>query len=287
MARPLLEQRAHALRVEVPEHDLAVTGDVTRLAQVVANLLNNAAKYTPAGGCVTIIGEVDGNEAVLRVRDTGRGIAADVLPGIFDLFVQGRQTIDRSVGGLGLGLAIARNLIERHGGSVSACSGGVGHGSEFVVRLPHVAAAARAAAPLSPSVATPGTLSDPRRILVVDDNEDGAEMLSIALGQKGHEIRTAHDAATALKAAEGFMPEIAFLDIGLPVIDGYELAARLRQLPGLERIYLIALTGYGQESDRRKTRAAGFDQHLVKPVDFNLVDEVVRDRRLPAPHPSA
>ena len=279
MASPLLEQRAHALTVEVPEHDLAVTGDLTRLSQVVANLLNNAAKYTSTGGRITIIGELHAGEAVLRVRDTGMGIAADVLPGIFDLFVQGRQTIDRSAGGLGLGLAIAKNLIERHGGSVSAFSGGAGHGSEFVVRLPHVAAAAQvdAAPPLPP--ARSSASSEPRRILVVDDNEDGAEMLSIVLGQKGHDTRTAYDAATALKLAEEFVPELAFLDIGLPAMDGYELAARLRRLPGLERIRLVALTGYGQESDRRKTRAAGFDHHLVKPVDFGLVDEVVGEPR--------
>ncbi len=290
MARPLVEQRAHALTVDVPARGLAVKGDVTRLSQVVANLLNNAAKYTPVGGRITITGEVHQGEAVLRVRDTGMGIAADVLTGIFDLFVQGRQTIDRSAGGLGLGLAIAKNLIERHGGSVSAFSDGVGHGSEFVVRLPHVAADEQASAASPRTPVTSEQSCEPQRILVVDDNEDGAEMLSVALGHKGHDTRTAYDAATALKLAEEFVPDLAFLDIGLPEMDGYELATRLRRLPGLEGIYLVALTGYGQESDRRKTRAAGFDQHLVKPVDFSLVDEVVSESRSQAerrPHSTA
>jgi PAS domain S-box-containing protein len=277
LASPLLEQRLHTLAVDVPRRGLAVLGDPTRLSQVVSNLLTNAAKYTPPGGQITVGGERDNEDIVLRVKDTGIGIPPEVLPRVFELFVQGRQAIDRSQGGLGLGLTIVRNLVERHGGSVSAHSEGVGRGSEFVVRLPKTEATTAVedidrsswgtAAPISPTQA--------RRILVVDDNEDGAAMLSEALKARGHDARVAHDAPAALQIAESFTPDIAFLDIGLPVMDGYELARRLRGLPGLSSIRLIAITGYGQQSDREKSQVAGFCRHLVKPVDLDIVEAVV------------
>jgi CheY-like chemotaxis protein len=215
---------------------------------------------------------------VIRVHDTGIGIAPDVLPRVFDLFVQEHQAIDRSQGGLGLGLTIVRNLVERHGGSVSAHSDGPGRGSEFVVRLPKAdtAPAGDRGQRSSPARgAANASRRHARRILVVDDNEDGAAMLSEALKAKGHDTRVAHDAPAALAIAERFMPDIAFLDIGLPVMDGYELAGRLRQVPGLDRVRLVAVTGYGQESDRRRSQAAGFHHHLVKPVDFSAVETVV------------
>jgi PAS domain S-box-containing protein len=278
MASPLLEQHTHTLTVQVPRRGLAVEGDPTRLSQVISNLLTNAAKYTPPGGHIMIRATEEHGNVVVRVRDTGIGIAPEVLSRIFDPFVQERQAIDRAQGGLGLGLTIVRNLIERHRGSVSAHSDGPGRGSEFVIRLPivelpraigHEATADPGS--VEPAHAAAGAL----RILVVDDNEDSAEMLADALKAKGHLTGIAHDAPAALRIAETFTPDIAFLDIGLPVMDGYELGARLRALPGLAGIRLIALTGYGQESDRQKTRAAGFDHHLVKPVDFNAVEAAV------------
>ena len=279
MASPLLEQRAHTLDVNVPGHGLAVKGDPTRLSQVVSNLLTNAAKYTPPGGHITIRAEAQHHRVVVRVRDTGIGIAADVLPRIFDLFVQETQAIDRAQGGLGLGLTIVRNLVERHGGSVAAASDGPGHGSEFIVRLPlavMVEARAAAPAPDAGARAVPDPAAAGLRMLVVDDNADAALVLADAFTNRGYHARVAHDGPGALRLAAEFRPEIAILDIGLPVMDGYELAARLRELPGLSRIRLIAVTGYGQRSDRDKTMAAGFDHHFVKPVDFNTVERAVK-----------
>jgi CheY-like chemotaxis protein/anti-sigma regulatory factor (Ser/Thr protein kinase) len=257
-----------------------VNGDPTRLSQVVSNLLTNAAKYTPLGGRITVKTEDRDSEVVVRVRDTGMGIAPEVLPRVFDLFVQERQAIDRSQGGLGLGLTIVRNLVERHGGTVAANSDGPGKGSEFVVRLPRAnTGSVREDAPVSGAVSAP---MEPRaegspKILVVDDSVDGAEMLATALSAKGYDTRVAHDAPLALRIAAEFRPAVALLDIGLPVMDGYELAARLRELPHLRRMKLIALTGYGQESDRHKSRKAGFDHHLVKPVDLVLLESVLAE----------
>lgn len=273
MTSPLLEQRMHSLSVKLPRTGLAVEGDLTRLSQVVSNLISNAAKYTPPGGIITIIGETSPAEVILRVHDTGVGIAPDVLPRIFDLFVQEQQAIDRSQGGLGLGLTIVRNLVERHGGTISAHSDGSGLGAEFTIRLPKINIdTVQRPMPVPPS--PKASVAAGRRILIVDDNEDSALMLAEALKTKGYQTCTAHDAPAALLAAADFRPELAFLDIGLPVMDGYELAARLRELPGLKGIRLIALTGYGQDSDRQKTSAAGFEHHLVKPVDLSIVESI-------------
>lgn len=282
MASPLLEQRSHSLAVDVARHGLTVRGDPTRLSQVVSNLLTNAAKYTPPGGQIRVHGEQNEREIVLRVTDTGIGIAPEVLPRVFDLFVQDSQAIDRSQGGLGLGLTIVRNLVERHGGSVSAHSDGPGRGSEFVVRLPRADSGIETdrgeRSYALPSVAVPSP-QHACRILVVDDNEDAAELLAQALRMQGHDTRVAHDAPAALQIIEGFPPDIAFLDIGLPVMDGYELAGRLMAVPHLRGIRLVAVTGYGQESDRRKSKAAGFHHHLVKPVDLDAVNAVVKEGR--------
>ncbi|MDQ3069689.1 MAG: ATP-binding protein [Acidobacteriota bacterium] len=280
MNGPLLEARGHTIDVDVPARGLAVLGDPTRLSQVMSNLLTNAAKYTPAGGHVTITGAVEGDEAVLRVRDTGIGISAHVLPRVFDLFVQERQALDRSHGGLGLGLTIVRNLVDRHGGSVSAHSGGEGKGSEFIVRLPTAADTNAAVMPGAGSPSeSPGASVGRRRVLVVDDNQDAADMLSFALNAQGFDARVAYDAPAALQMVDEFLPDVAFLDIGLPVMDGYELAGRLRRNPALGGLRLIALTGYGQESDRQKTREAGFERHLVKPVDLSAIEDAVRGER--------
>ncbi len=278
MSSPLLEQRAHALSVNVPR-GLIVLGDSTRLSQVISNLLANAAKYTNNGGRINVTAAEADGQVVVRVRDTGMGIEPDALLHIFDRFVQEPQAIDRAQGGLGLGLTIVRSLVERHGGTVAASSDGRGRGSEFTVWLP------KAQVPLAASGSGDREAAGPsagvvavRRILVVDDNEDGATLLSEVLSVNGHQTRTAHDGPSALLIASDFLPEVAFLDIGLPVMDGYELAARLREIPGLSSIRLIAVTGYGQESDRAKTREAGFERHLVKPVDMDSVERIVASR---------
>ncbi len=270
MASPLLEERTHTLHVDVPRRGLAVTGDSTRLSQVLANLLTNAAKYTGQGGDISVAAAREGEEVVVRVRDNGIGIAPDVLPHVFDLFVQERQAIDRAQGGLGLGLTIVRSLVKRHGGTVVASSAGTGKGSEFVVRLPRTDSAVRSETgrrlPVDASAA-------PRvgRVLVVDDNADAADMLVQALTAHGYTAQAAYDAPQALRLAGEVRPDVAFVDIGLPVMDGYELAAQLRQDPALARMRLIAVTGYGQASDRARALAAGFETHLVKPVEWEAI----------------
>lgn len=287
-AMPLVEQRGHTLTVDVPATGLRVEGDPIRLSQVVSNLLTNAAKYTPPGGTITVrahreSGESGDSTLVLAVRDTGLGMPATLVPNIFDLFVQARQASDRSQGGLGIGLAIVRSLVEQHGGTVSAHSEGLGQGSEFVVRLPaHQPARTVAAPPALP--ARTRTAGGGVRVLVVDDNEDGAEMLAAALTRRGYVTQVANDAPSALRVAAEFAPAIAFLDIGLPVMDGYELAAHLRKLPGLADLQMIALTGYGQDSDRQRTKAAGFLHHLVKPVAIEAVEAALA---MAAARPSA
>ena len=265
---PLLEERHHHLACEVPQRGLVVDGDPARLTQVLANILSNAAKYTDPGGRVRIAAERSGGRAIVRVSDTGAGIAPELLPAVFDLFVQGGRTIDRSQGGIGLGLAIVKSLVTLHGGTVSARSDGVGKGSEFEITLPLVAADApvvRAAGSIAPP---PAPATQPRTVLVVDDNQDAAELIAEALAAAGHEVRTAFDGPAALAISESFDPDVVFLDIGLPVMDGYEVARRLRAQD--RKMTLVAITGYGQEADRKRAMAAGFDSHLVKPVPIDV-----------------
>jgi signal transduction histidine kinase len=295
-ASPLLEQHGHHLAVDVPPSGLAVDGDVTRLGQVIANLLINAAKYTRSGGRIAVEGARRGAEIVLAVRDDGIGIDREMLPKIFDLFMQERQALDRSQGGLGLGLAIVRSLIAMHGGSVSAHSAGRGHGSEFTVRLPAAVLQvaeddAGGAAPAEEPASAKGA-ADALRILVVDDNTDAAVVLAEWLSAVGHTTRIAHDGPSALRIAQELEPDVAVVDIGLPVMDGYELARRLRALPALERLHLIAVTGYGQSEDRLRSREAGFDEHLVKPIQPEHLAPLLCERRAGGPasatrvHPS-
>jgi len=281
MASPLIEQREHMLELSVARSGLLVQGDSVRLAQVFSNLLTNAAKYTPPRGRIAIHAGAEAGDVVVRVRDTGMGMAPEVLPRVFDLFIQERQAIDRSQGGLGLGLTIVRNLIERHGGKVAAHSDGPGSGSEFTVRLP------RRERPAEISTQSPegsdGSAGQPRkssgaRVLVVDDNQDAAITLAAGLTALGHQTLVATDAPTALMLAPEFRPAVALLDIGLPVMDGYELATRLRALPNLGNLQCIALTGYGQEADRQKALAGGFTHHFVKPVDLRAVQAVIDGR---------
>ncbi len=278
IASPLLEARQHRLRVDVPDDGLWVHGDADRLSQVMANLLTNAAKYTDPGGIIDVAAARDGEEVVLRVHDSGMGISPELLPRIFDLFIQGERSLDRSQGGLGLGLCIVRSLVEQHGGRVSAESGGVGKGSEFCVRLPllAVAVAPSILAPAAaPAVAASPAAQQARRVLVVDDNRDAAELLAEALCAVGHDARAVFNGPEAIDLARGFVPEIGFLDIGLPVMDGYELARHLRALPGCGAMYLVAVTGYGQGTDRQRSRRAGFEDHMVKPVEIDEFQRII------------
>lgn len=264
-ASPAIENARHSLVISVPKHDLVVDVDRGRMTQVLANLLANAAKYTPPGGRIHVTAAQEGADVVVSIHDSGVGISAELLPRVFDLFVQARQTLDRSQGGLGLGLALVKNLVAMHGGTVSADSAGPGRGSTFSVRLPRSDAATKenAEVSLAPVAAA---RPDQLRILIVDDNADGADMLAALLARLGYRCVTAHDGPGALRVADDFAPQVALLDIGLPVMNGYELATRLRaEWPDLK---LVAVTGYGQEGDRQRTRSAGFQAHLTKPVDF-------------------
>jgi PAS domain S-box-containing protein len=262
-SRPLIDARRHELAVTLPREPLQVEGDATRLAQVIANLLNNAAKYTPEGGHIGLTVEPRPGEAMVRVRDDGVGISAELLTQVFDVFAQGDCSLARSEGGLGIGLTLVKSLVEMHGGSVEAHSDGPGKGSELVVRLPTLG---REPAPVAEG-GEGGPPSPSRRVLVVDDNGDAAESLAMLLRAWGHEVRTTHDGLAALNAAEQVRPEVILLDIGLPRMDGYEVARRLRQRADMRDVLLVALTGYGQEEDRRRAKEAGFDAHLTKPAN--------------------
>lgn len=271
-ASPLIENGRHRLVANVAKHGLVVEADRGRMSQVIANLLTNAAKYTPAGGRITITATRENGWVVVSVEDTGSGIPSELVPKVFDLFVQARQTIDRSQGGLGLGLAIVKNLVKMHGGSVSVRSDGLGQGSTFTVMLPELSASPIAAH--EPPRPTPLAQATPLRVLIVDDNEDAADMLAEALEPIGHTTAMANDGLQALRVAERFRPDVAFLDIGLPVMDGHELAQRLLASRP-EGLLLVAVTGYGQDTDRERSRAAGFREHLTKPVDLDAIVRIL------------
>jgi CheY-like chemotaxis protein len=260
---------------------MIVMGDEQRLVQALTNLLANAAKYTDAGGSITVAVGVDGAEVQLRVRDSGRGIAPGLLPRVFDLFVQGDRTPDRSEGGLGLGLPIVRSIVERHGGSVSAFSGGVGRGSEFVMKLP-VAPDTTPLPAARPLLASATDAPSVRKVLIVDDNADAAQALCALLSDIGYSCETAFDGPSGLEAVTRFDPDVVLLDIGLPHVDGYEVARRIRCLPRGAQKLIVAVTGYGQEQDRQRSAEAGFDAHLVKPVDFDQLLLILRTARTSA-----
>ena len=274
--RPLLERQGHRLTVSLPAQPVVLEADATRIEQVLANLLNNAAKFTEPGGCIDLSVKTHPGEAVLRVRDNGQGIAPDLLPRIFDLFVQEDRSLARSHGGLGIGLTLVRSLVERHGGRVEARSQGLGHGSEFVVHLPVLSG--REASP-EPKPAEASMERGAARVLLVEDNLDAADALAELLRMWGHEVEVVHDGASAVGKAGESRPDVVLLDIGLPGMDGYQVAGALRALPGLNGALLVALTGYGQETDRRRTTAAGFDHHLVKPVDLEELRRLVATGR--------
>jgi signal transduction histidine kinase len=271
-ARALIEGKRHRLEVVLPREPLWLEADPTRLEQVLANLLANAAKYMEEGGRVWLTVERHGETAVVRVRDLGLGIPPEVLPRVFDLFMQGEQSLDRSQGGLGIGLTLVRSLVELHGGSVSAHSEGPGRGSEFVVRLP---AASTPGQPCPKSPAPKGKAGRARRVLVVDDIPDVADSLRMVLGLDGHDVRIAADGRAALEVAQAWPPEVVLLDLGLPGMSGLEVARQLRSQADLESVFLVAMTGYGQEQDRQRCHEAGFDLHLVKPVDPAVLREML------------
>jgi signal transduction histidine kinase/CheY-like chemotaxis protein len=273
--RPLIEGRRHELSVKTPRTPVVLDADPSRLAQVLGNLINNAAKYTEEGGQIWLEIRREENEAIISVRDSGVGIPAELLPRVFDLFTQSDRTLDRSQGGLGIGLTLVRRLIEMHGGTVQAFSQGPGQGSEFVVRLPALSenSTVESKQPASPN-ATPAPSSN-HRILIVDDNVDAADSLAMLLELSGHQVQTAYGSEAAIAMAGSHRPRVILLDIGLPGMDGYEVARRLRQNPDFSGTTLVALTGYGQEDDRRRTRDVGFDYHLVKPVELGELTQLL------------
>lgn len=284
-ASPLLEERQHHLELHVPRHGLLVNGDVTRLNQVVTNVITNAAKYTEPRGRIRVTAGLAGNRVELRVKDTGIGIARELLPTVFEMFTQDRQSLDRSQGGLGLGLTIARSLIALHDGTIEALSEGRGKGSEFVITLPSIPNEVPDADRTAPEQPVKTTARTGRRVLVVDDNVDAARLTAAVLEAVGHETRAAFDGPSALEIVEIFRPDVVLLDLGLPLMDGYEVARQLRDVSVTDVApVLVAVTGYGQASDRERTDAAGFQAHVVKPVDLHdlvaLLDTLLANRAI-------
>jgi signal transduction histidine kinase/CheY-like chemotaxis protein len=274
-ARPFIDSRRHALDVRLPREPLPVDGDTTRLAQVFSNLLNNAAKYTEPGGRIELTAGREGKEIVVSVSDNGIGLAADSIPLIFDMFMQVDRSLDRAQAGLGVGLTLSRTLVELHQGTIEVASPGKGQGSTFTVHLP--ASYTRLEDATGPAGRganeTPG-----KRVLLADDNADFVNSLGQLLTSRGHEVRIAYDGAEALEAAREFRPEVAFLDIGMPKVHGYDVARRLRDEAATAHCMLVAVTGWGQEGDRAQARAAGFDRHLVKPVDPSEIEAILESR---------
>jgi CheY-like chemotaxis protein len=274
--RPALESRGHQLVVNVPDRTITVWGDPVRLQQVVGNLLTNAYKYTEPGGTITVdVEATTGSEAMVRVRDTGLGISEELLPHIFELFVQGDRTMDRSQGGLGVGLTLVHRLIEAHGGRVDVRSDGLGAGSEFVVRLPLINA--RDERPSENAQPSPD-IAVPRRILVVDDNPDTTDSVKLLLEIHRHEVRIAHDGVAAIEVAKQFSPDVVLLDLGLPQMNGYETVKHLRTIPQTRDAIIIAFSGYGQEEDKRRSMEAGFNEHLVKPAAPEKILQAVQQK---------
>ncbi|WP_437669067.1 hybrid sensor histidine kinase/response regulator [Sorangium sp. So ce131] len=266
-SRAWIDAREQVLEVRLPGEPLFINGDLARLTQVVTNLLHNAAKFTPAGGSIRVALEADDTRATLRVSDSGVGISPELLPHVFDLFTQGDRSLDRADGGLGIGLTIVRRLVELHGGRVRAASEGPGCGSEFVVQLPRLAQPAAQPSPSAPAERAGQKL----RVLVVDDNRDSAESMAMLIRRMGNEVHLAFDGPSALDLAAQLRPDAVLLDIGMPGMTGHDVARELRRIPDLAGLSLIAMTGYGQDADRRATQEAGFDVHLVKPISADVL----------------
>ncbi|HEY2189576.1 MAG TPA: hybrid sensor histidine kinase/response regulator, partial [Caldimonas sp.] len=273
-SRPLIDAGRHDLVIEPgPVPGIAVDGDMTRLTQVVANLLNNAAKYTPAGGRITLATQLEGGDAIVRVSDTGIGIAADQLPHVFEMFNQVDRSSPRAQGGLGIGLALVKRLVGMHGGSVSAASAGPGRGSRFEIRLPAVGRAR--AAERGGKGATSAAAGEGVHVLVADDNRDSADSMALMLGLLGFRTTVVYDGDDALQAAAALRPRVAILDIGMPRLSGTEVAQQLRGNDWADGMVLIALSGWGRDDDRRRTAEAGFDHHLVKPLDLDRLSRLL------------
>jgi CheY-like chemotaxis protein len=276
-ATPMMEAAGHEFRFESPTETLLLQADATRMAQVISNLLNNAAKYTPAGGRIKLSARREGAEVVIAVMDSGVGIAPEHLASIFGMFTQLTRNKSRAEGGLGVGLSLVRHLVELHGGRVTAESPGIGKGTTITVRLPLAPQDdARNGQPALQS-ADSRTAIRQLRILIVDDNVDAAASLALLLQASGHKTEICRDGEHALSCAHRFQPHVVFLDIGMPVMDGYELAGALRQLPGLRDVFCVALTGWGTEGDRVRAREAGIDRHLTKPVGISEVESVLSE----------
>jgi CheY-like chemotaxis protein len=258
----------------VPSEPIFVNADLTRLGQVFANLLNNATKFSERGGHIRLAVECEGTDAVVRITDTGIGIAADMLHGVFQMFSQVDHSIEKSHGGLGIGLSLVKQLVEMHGGSVEAKSAGYGHGSEFIVRLPIDSSATPEVSPAHLEPKASGA-PEARRILVADDNADAADSLATLLTFMGHEVRTAADGVAAVELATTFRPDVMLLDIGMPKLNGHDACRRIREEPWSETAVFIALTGWGQDEVRRQSLEAGFDHHLVKPVNLASLMELL------------
>jgi CheY-like chemotaxis protein len=276
---PLVERGKHKLTIDVPDEPLMLDADPVRLAQVFANLLNNSAKYTPAGGEIAVTVRVDGGMAVVCVKDNGEGIPRQMLQRVFNMFTQ-VNTGMRAQGGLGIGLTLAKTLVHLHGGSIDAASPGTGKGCEFTVRLPLVARAEQAPRAPAPQTRTDAPL---RRVLVVDDNHDAADSLGMLLQFLGAEVMVVHDGHAALAAITSYQPAVVLLDLGMPGMNGLEVARRMREDPSARGITLVALTGWGQREDRRRTSEAGFDYHLVKPADVGTLQSILSTRQFAAP----
>jgi CheY-like chemotaxis protein len=272
-SQPVIEQLGHVLEVETPSEPVILNGDADRLTQVVTNLLNNAAKYTEDVGRIWLSLRVEGNDAVIRIRDTGIGIPPEMLHQVFELFAQANRSLDRAQGGLGIGLTLVRRLVQMHGGSVQGFSEGAGRGSEFTVRLPLLPAETPAEAPRVRDVEP---LASARlRIVVVDDNVDGLQSLAQLFRLVGHEVAVAIDGPAAIEVVRQFSPDVVILDIGLPRMDGYEVARRLRADPETQSAVLIALSGYSREEDRQLAEDAGFDYHFAKPIEFSVIQKLL------------
>ncbi|MHC5542260.1 hybrid sensor histidine kinase/response regulator [Singulisphaera rosea] len=276
-ARPSIEARGHQLSVSIGETPFRIDADATRLEQVLVNLLTNAAKYTQDGGRIALEAQPEGTDVVIKIRDNGEGITPEMLLKIFEPFIQVEQTLDRSQGGLGIGLTLARTLTEMHGGSLTATSEGPGLGSEFVVRLPLI----EAEVPIAEEGASPKSevVAQGPRVLVVDDNVESAQGLASLLTMFGHDVHIAFEGLEAIDAARQHLPQTVLLDIGLPKLDGYQVARLIRAENRLKDVLLVAVTGYGQEEDRLRSAEAGFDYHLVKPVDFDVLLELISRSR--------
>jgi signal transduction histidine kinase/ActR/RegA family two-component response regulator len=272
---PAIQSAGHVLSVSLPQESVAVRCDPTRLVQVLTNLVSNAAKYTPAGGRIAVSARRSPDGVEVSVRDNGIGIPGDMLHKVFEMFTQVDRSLERAQGGLGIGLTLVKRLVEMHGGSVHAHSAGPGQGSEFIVRLPESRGSPVAAGSSAPRAEAPSGAAARQRILVADDNRDAADSLAVMLRMGGHEVRTAYDGEQALDLAQAFRPRLALLDIGMPKVNGYETARRLRETAHGRDIVLIALTGWGQPDDKQRSRLAGFDHHLVKPVDPTALDRLL------------